>query len=232
MKLSKATLEVLKNFAEINTCFIFNRDKLGYMATASESKATLGFYDLPEGEKEIPEFVVYDLTNLNAILSEFIDDPDMDIDFQDKRMIIKTKTTKLTYYYSSKELIESQFQSPSKTTQKLETSATFKLSPENLARILNMADLLACDHIIFTVKNNMVIASVKDVNNPSSNGADFLIGQNGLANGMEDTFIIHKKDLHLMTKKTYDVFIYGKRAISFVDEAEKRLTYFVAQVSK
>jgi hypothetical protein len=202
------------------------------MATASESKATLGFYDLTEGEREIPEFIVYDLNNLNAILSEFIDDPDLDIDFQEKRMVIKTKTTKLTYYYSSKELIEEQFQSPSKTTQKLETSASFKLTSDNLARIANMADLLACDHIIFTVKNNMVLASVKDINNPSSNGADFLIGPNELANGLEDAFIVHKKDLHLMTKKTYDVFIYGKRAISFVDSAEKRLTYFVAQVSK
>ena len=100
MKLSNRTIELLKNFATINTSMLFlEGQELRTMAIAKNGFAKAKI------EETIPRrFAIYSLPEFLGILS-LMKDPD--IELEDGHMLIKSGKQKVKYFYAAENLIVS-----------------------------------------------------------------------------------------------------------------------------
>ena len=94
MKLSSRTIELLKNFATINTSMLFlEGQELRTMAIAKNGFAKAKI------EEVIPRrFAIYSLPEFLGILS-LMKDPD--IELEDGHMLIKSGKQKVKYFYAA-----------------------------------------------------------------------------------------------------------------------------------
>lgn len=100
MKLSKVTLDILKNFATINQGLLFKPGKS--LRTMNVMKNTFAVAQIPD---EIPnEFAIYDL---NEFLAAYSLTDGCDIVFKDTMMSLVTSGEEMEYHYSSPSVVVS-----------------------------------------------------------------------------------------------------------------------------
>lgn len=98
MKLSKETVDVLKNFASINSGIEFKTGNK--IATISSSKTVLAKATLKDDFPQ--DFCVYDL---NQFLSVYFLNKDPEIDFDESNVIFKNGRSRTTYRKTAKHMI-------------------------------------------------------------------------------------------------------------------------------
>jgi hypothetical protein len=127
MKLSKDTLDVLKNFASINSGMEFKKGNT--IRTMSSGKTVLAKASLKD---EFPQdFCVYDLNQFLSVHSMF---DNTEIDFDDKNVIFKFGPKKSTTYRKTvKEMIVT---APDKELSLPSVDIAFSLTKEELADLL------------------------------------------------------------------------------------------------
>jgi len=134
MKVSDQTLEVLKNFSEINTNILVKPGS--ELSTISTMKNILAKATITESFDK--QFAIYDLSELLGIVSA-IDKPDIDIT-NEKFMTVGTSgsKSKAKYYYSD----ESVVVSPQKDVVMPDAEDTFELKNDILAKLMKMAAIM------------------------------------------------------------------------------------------
>jgi len=160
MKISKETLEVLKNFSAINpNLVICEGSKLSTIADANNIMAAVNV------SETFPKKVgIYDLNEFLSALS-LIEDPDFE--FGDNDVSIKSNNATLTYRYADTSILTS----PEKEVNMPPTDVEVNLTADDIAQIRRAGSALNHPVVSITTEHgdDAVYLQVKDPNNSSAN---------------------------------------------------------------
>lgn len=177
MKISKETLDVLKNFSAINPNLVIEQGNK--LSTIAEAKNIMASCEVAETfDKDIG---IYDLNEFLSALS-LIEDPEFV--FGDQSVSIKSDLTSLTYRYADRSILTS----PEKGVNMPEADVNVQLSAEVINHIRRAG--AALNHPIVSITTNAndtkLYLQVKDPSNSSSNIFQHEIGSDYDANAAFD----------------------------------------------
>ena len=174
MLLKEMTVNVLQNYVDISPKIIFNKNNEGFLTLSNEEKSVITFFELSEDEKKIPECGIYDLKSLLGILQELRSNEGFDIVFGDNFLTIKTKNSQVKYHYSPIDLLP---EPPPRKSIDIEPQFSFILKSEHLIKLQKMAGLMNIENIQIEVIKKNVRATLKNINNDTSNSFKLILGQ-------------------------------------------------------
>ena len=215
MKLSDQTLEVLKNFSDINTNILVKPGS--ELSTISTMKNILAKATITESFDK--QFAVYDLSELLGIVSA-IEKPDVDISNEKFMTIGSTGSkSKAKYFYSD----ESVVTSPQKDVVMPDADVNFQLKDEILSKLLKMAAIMKLPDLSLVGKKGQdVILKVHDKKN-SANSYEEFVGTEATA---DFTFNFKIENLKIIPGD-YDVAVSSK-SISHFKNKVKPIEYWIA----
>ena len=215
MKLSDQTLEVLKNFSDINTNILVKPGS--ELSTISTMKNILAKATITESFDK--QFAVYDLSELLGIVSA-IEKPDVDISNEKFMTIGSTGSkSKAKYYYSD----ESVVTSPQKDVVMPDADVNFQLKDEILSKLLKMAAIMKLpDLSLVGIKGQDVILKVHDKKNSANSYEEFV----GTEASADFTFNFKIENLKIIPGD-YDVAVSSK-SISHFKNKVKPIEYWIA----
>lgn len=165
MKICNETLQLLKNFASINTNILFRPGTT--VSTISNAK---NIFAKTEIKEVIPnEFAIYDLNSLLAMLTLM---ENQDVEFTDKSLVVSSDKGKFEYFYSNPEIVTGA------PTNEIEHVSVykFKLIAEDVQTIMKAAAITGAPTISIACKQQAVTISVGDRKNDTSNNFKKQIG--------------------------------------------------------
>jgi len=216
MKLSTDTVNVLKNFASINSGIEFKKGKV--LSTMSSNKTVLAKATLQDQIED--DFCIYDL---NQFLSVYSINDGTELEFDEQNVIFKSGKSKLKYRKAAKNLIVA---APDKTLSLPSKDAEFALSEEDYKSIMKSAAILESEHIVFESDGGKIYATTCTIGtdgNPTSHSNSIEVGD-GNGNPFKAVFL---RDNFKMISGHYDVEISSKGLASF-GNTKVDLDYWIA----
>ena len=216
MKLSADTVNVLKNFASINSGIEFKKGKT--LSTMSSNKTVLAKATLQDQIED--DFCIYDL---NQFLSVYSINDGTELEFDEQNVIFKSGKSKLKYRKAAKNLIVS---APDKTLSLPSKDAEFSLSEEDYKSIMKAAAILESEHLVFESDGGKIYATTCTIGtdgNPTSHSNSIEVGD-----GSQDSFkAVFLRDNFKMIPGHYDIEISSKGLASF-NNTKVDLAYWIA----
>jgi len=166
MKLSKTTLELLKNYSTINTNLLVKAGSS--LSTVSASKSILARGTIEEAFPQ--EFAIYDL---NQFLSLVTMNEDTEIEFGNESLICKSDAGRFKFYYAEPSIIVA---APDKEIE-IDTFYQFAITKEQINTIYRAASVISAPVLSVVASGGSVVMSVGDPNTPKSNSFTTDIGQ-------------------------------------------------------
>ena len=166
MQISNETIQVLKNFATINSNLMIRKGKR--LATISTAKNIFAKADVAE---EFPvELAIYDLNSLLQLLT-FADD--QEIEFGEKSLTVTNEVGRFEYFYCEPSLMIAA------PTKNIEVDEVFKfsLSSKDVQTIIKTVGVLAAPTISIIGKDGKVTMKIGDRKNDSANSFNKVIGE-------------------------------------------------------
>jgi len=160
MKISKETLDVLKNFSVVNPNLVIKEGNK--LSTIAEAKNIMAAANVPETFPK--EVGIYDLNEFLSALS-LINDPDFI--FGEDSVIIESPSASLTYRYADTSILTA----PQKEVTMPEAEINVELSADDIAHIRRAGGALGHPVVSIVSKagDDKVFLQVKDPNNSSAN---------------------------------------------------------------
>ena len=219
MKLSKHTINMLKNFSDINMSIEVKAGNT--LRTVSVQKNILGEAEV---EDTFPQdFAVYEVNRFLGAISLF-DDPEFT--FTDGVVKIGTDKYSLDYVYCDPSMIVTP---PEKNITVPEPEVKFLLSQEQLSQVMKASNVLGTPEISVDCAghpNDELFIRTLDVNNDSSDTFQINLGNAGLSKFR----FIFKTENFKMVPGNYDVEISSK-GISHWQLQGAKLQYWIATES-
>jgi len=215
MELSEKTLTVLRNYATINPNVVINEGD--EIKTISEAKNVLSSAKL---DVQFPKtFGIYDLSEFLSVLS-LVNSPRLT--FEDNYVLVGDSSgrTRIKYFYSDIDILTV----PSKDIVMPECEVSFSFDKETLSRVKRAASVLGHNEMSLTVVDNVLVLSVIDQNDKTSNV--FSIDVDGTYNDPNFSFVFNISNLK-MVEDDYRVDISSKLISHFVND-ESGIQYWVA----
>ena len=211
MQISNETIQILKNFAAINSNIMIRKGKT--LSTISTAK---NIFAKAEVVEDFPtEVAVYDLNSLLALLTLM---ENQSVEFGDKSLNISKDNGKFEYFYSSPTVIVA---APDKSIE-IDKHYQFKLSSEDVNMIMKAAAITSSPTITISSKGADVSLTIGDKKNDTANTYKKVIGKSE-----------HSFDCHMAVENfkivpdAYTVTISKKKAFHF-QHATKAIEYFIA----
>lgn len=215
-KLSKETLNVLKNFSNINSnLYVKPGNKIQTISPAKNVVA----------ECEIEEtfdvaFGIWDLNKFLGVISLF---DDTEFNFTEKYVTISSETgSKVKYFYADPKLLSY----PTKNVKKIESVLSFDLSGEDLQELRRAGSVLQLSDLCFVSEGDKIHAVVKELKDPTCNTYSIEVGDN---NGSEFSFNFKLENLKILDGN-YTVNL-SKNVISQFTHTSIPLNYWIAMES-
>ena len=161
MKISNDTIEVLKNFAGINTNILVREGNT--LSTISTGKNIFAKAVLKETFPK--EFAIYDL---NSLLSLLTLTEDADISFEDESLKVSKGNSVFEYFYADPNIIVT---APDKSIE-----VQFDLTKDDIDMIMKAAAITAAPMLSIVGQGGEVIVTVGDPSTPKSNSFRQVIG--------------------------------------------------------
>ena len=215
MKLNQNTLEVLKNFAGINTNILIKTGN--ELSTISTMRNIFAKAEITE--EFTNEFGIYDLNEFLSVVTS-LDKPELKL--EDKFMTIASEgsKSKAKYFYSDPSVIVS----PTKEVTMPEADVTFTLSESNLKELLKMAAILHTPDLALVGTNGGNISlTVCDKKNSTCNTFSLDIAEGATA----DFKFYFKVENMKMLSGDYDVQVSSK-SISHFQHKKLPIQYWIA----
>ena len=213
MKLSKSTLDILKNFKEINQSILFKKGNS--LKTISVMKNILAEATI---EEELPkDFGIYDLSQfLNGL--DLHQSPDLDFT-NDNHVVIKEGRMRSKYFFAEPQCIVTP---PEKQMELPSEDAVFDLSTDQLDKLLKAASIYQLPDLAVIGENGVVKLVVRDKKNDTSNDYAVVVGET------EGNFVFNFKVENIkLIPGSYDVVVSQKLLSKFTCR-EHDLTYYIA----
>jgi hypothetical protein len=218
MKLSNETLNVLKNFASINSGIEFKTGNK--LSTISSTKTVLAKATLKD---EFPQdFCIYDL---NQFLSVHSLGKDTELEFDSNNVIFKSGRSKTKYRMTAKNMIVSP---PDKELKLPTVDGSFKLSEEDLVQALKNAAVLQAPNIAFESDGSTISVTLFNAKDDSAHTNTIQIGDASDDKVFKAVFLTEN---FKMIHGTYNIDVSSAGLAHFVNEAGD-LEYFIAIEAK
>lgn len=211
MQFSNETIQILKNFASINSNILIRKGKV--LSTISTAKNIFAKASVAEDfPVEVP---IYDLNSLLALLTLM---DQQNVEFGEKSLTISKDGGKFEYFYSNANVIVA---APDKNIE-LDNHYQFKLTAEDVNMIMKAAAITAAPTISVSCSNQQVVLTVGDKKNDTANSYNKQIGP-----GIEDFECHMAVENFKLIPDAYSVTISKKKFFHFKHET-KSIEYFVA----
>jgi len=226
MKLCNETLEILKNYSEINMNLVIKSGKT--IKCVSPSSDIMSVYN---GEDVFDKSVsIYDMKRFLGVLSVF-EEPDLVL--SDKSVTIKGENRQVTYIYSEESLLSTVNTSVLSRIEALEyDNAEFILSDHNLSEINKVAKTLNLHDLSVIGDGEKVQIKLLDAKNPTSDNFNIDLNEE-----CADIFSLNfKLERFKLWKGDYDVGVgiaisaktQKKTYIARFKHSKVDITYYIA----
>lgn len=165
MKISKNTIEVLKNFATINQNILVKEGNVLMTRTVAKNMFAAATVDTTFPQ----EFGIYNLATFLGAISLF---SEPEIEFGETGMTIKQGKNKVRYNYAAPETLAY----PEKMINEPPVDAEFNLTDENLKSLLKAGAVLSSTDLQITGSDGKITCTVMDPKNPSANTFSVEVG--------------------------------------------------------
>jgi hypothetical protein len=213
MKLSETTVNILKNFSNINPSILFKPGN--NISTVSPTKTMMATVSVDEtfevqaGIYELPKFI--------GVLSLF-DEPDLS--FSSTKVYIKSGHRSLSYTCASPEMIIA----PSKDIVMPPSAFEFTLPETELTKLNRASSVLQLPDIVIETDDDNIIMAATNLKNPTSDSYKVEVSVNSVADYVKGA-VIKAEYLSKLMPRDYVVTITDKNICKF--ETDK-LTYYIA----
>lgn len=220
MKLSDNTLEILKNYASINTALMFRKGNL--LRTVSKEKTILAEATIDES---IPaDFGIFELNQLLSILSLHKEAPEITLD--GNNVIIKGYGDRSRIAYRCCDA--SNIKVPPDSNIKVPSEdASFLLNEADLAWVTKSASVLGCPNIAVIGKDGFLSLQLLDGQNDSAHTDTLKVE---IHTG-PDCFFMFKTENWKMLPGNYKVTVSSK-GVSHFEHTARKLQYWIALEQK
>jgi hypothetical protein len=211
MKISPATVSILRNFASINQNILIRAGNTLTTRTVAKNLFATATVDT-----EFPqEFGIYNTATFLGVLSLF---SDPDIELGDKSMVISQGKNRVNYMFAAPDVLDY----PDKEIKMPATDASFELTEENLKSLLKAGAVLSSTDLSIKGDGETIVCTVLDPKNSSANTFSVDVG----TTGREFEVFIKLENLK-MPQGSYSVSLSAKKIAQF---ASKTIEYslFVA----
>jgi len=214
MKLSKSTIDILKNFKEINQSILFKQGSK--LRTISVMKNILAEATIPE---EFPkDFGIYDLNVFLNILSTLHSDPDLDFE-QAEYLLIREGKKRNRFFYADPNVIVTP---PDKSIELPSEDVSFELTTQQLGDLLKASSIYQVPDLSVVGENGVVKLVVRDKKNDTSNAYEDIVGET------DSTFVLNFKVENIkILPGSYNVVISNK-LLSRFESKNLDLKYYIA----
>lgn len=169
MKLSDTLTSVLKNFSGINSTLSVKPGNV--IRTMSPTKSVMASFTTDvEFEKE---FAIYDLSKFLGVLALF-DKPELEFDESGKFVKIGDNNVFVNYVFASPSVVSSP---PNKDIALPSVDLAFKLTSENLNKVLKASTALQVSDISVKAYDGKVYLIAHDKSNSSSDSYQIEVGE-------------------------------------------------------
>jgi len=216
MKLSKHTLNMLKNFSDINMSIEIKKGSV--LRTVSVQKNILAQAEL---EDEFPkDFAIYELNRFLGAVSLF-DDPEFE--FNAKSTNIGTTKHSVDYVYCDPSMIVTP---PENNINFPDPEVKFTLTQDSLSQVMRASNVLGTPEIAIEGDAGIINIKALDVNNDSTDTFKVVLDEK-----TDDKFrFVFKTENMKMIPGNYDVEISSKGISHFSLQGQK-LEYWIATES-
>ena len=213
MKLSKHTLNMLKNFSDINMSIEIKKGNI--LRTVSVQKNILAQAEL---EEEFPQdFAIYELNRFLGAVSLF-DDPELT--FNGKSTNIGTGRNSVDYVYCDPSMIVTP---PENNITFPDPEVKFTLTQDALSQVLKASNVLGTPEISVESDSGNINIKALDVNNDSTDTFTVALDEKS-----DSKFrFVFKTENMKMLPGNYDVEISSKGISHFTLQGQK-LEYWIA----
>ena len=215
MKISNKTLDILKNFSEINQSILIKEGK--NLKTVSALKNILAHAEV---EEDFPQdFAIYQLNEFIGVLSTM---SNPELSFNDKYVLLKQENGANTKYFFAD---PSVVVSPEKDVKMPSEDIKFSLSEKQYNDLMKMSSILQLNDVMIKgcTKSNKMHLAVTNKKNDTSNDYSVQVGDD-----VKEPFKMYFKTENLkMVAGDYDVFISSQGISHFKNKAEN-LEYWIA----
>lgn len=204
MKISNETLNILKNYASINSNIVVLPGNT--IKTISPSKSI--FSEATISENFPIDFGIWDLNRFLSTISLF-NDPDLD--FTQNYVRISSGNSKIDYYYSEKSLlttINKKITMPTPTV-------SFKLSEKDFKEMSKVSAVLQAPDFAVVGEGNRMYVKIFNVKDDTANKYEFDLGANDLG---KDFFALFKFENIKIISGNYTVSISNKNLAEFSND--------------
>ncbi len=215
MKLSETTLNLLKNFKEINQSILFKQGNR--LRTISVMKNILAEATIQE---DLPkDFGIYDLSQfINGIELHKPSIPEFDFS-NDNHVVIKEGKMRSKYFFADPNVIITP---PDKAIDLPSEDVTFDLSTQQLDKLLKAAGIYQLPDLSVVGENGAVKLLVRDKKNDTSNSFAIAVGET------DSTFNFNFKVENIkILPGTYHVVV-SQKLLSRFTSKNYDLTYYIA----
>ena len=215
MKISNRTLDILKNFSEINQSILIKAGKK--LKTVSALKNILAHADV---EEDFPQdFAIYQLNEFIGVLSTM---SNPDLTFHDKYVMLSQENGACTkYFYAEPSVVIS----PEKDIVMPSEEINFTLLEKQYNDLLKMSSILQLNDILVKgcSKSNGLYLAVTNKKNDTSNDYSVKVGED-----VTEPYKMYFKTENLkMVAGDYNVHISSK-GISHFENMVTKLDYWIA----
>ena len=215
MNISKQTLDILKNFSEINSGILINPGSK--LETISTMKNILASADITETFES--EFAIYDLPEfLNLASGEVF--LGAEYSFNEQSVLVTKGGAKSRYFYADPSTVVT----PQKAINFPDPEVTFKWTQTNIETVKSMSGVLGKFDLAITSADTDIILSVQDKKDVGSNTFDLIVGDN--VDSQEFTFYFKIENLKLI-KGDYTVKV-ASAGISHFTHETLPVEYWIA----
>lgn len=215
MKISTKTLDVLKNFSEINQSIMINQGNK--IKTVSALKNILAHAEV---EEDFPQdFAIYQLNEFIGVLTT-MNNPQLS--FNDKYVKLSQENGACTkYFYADPSVVVV----PEKDINMPETDINFSLSKQQYEDVMKMSSILQLNDVMIKgcTKTNKMFLAVTNKKNDTSNDYSVQVGE-----GVVEPFKMFFKTENLkIIPEEYNVKVSSK-GISHFKNTKTKLEYWIA----
>ena len=215
MKISTKTLDVLKNFSEINQSILIKKGKT--IKTVSIQKNILAHAEVEESFPQ--DFAIYQLNEFIGVLTTM---SNPDLTFHDKYVMLSQENGACTkYFYAEPSIVIA----PEKDINMPSADINFTLLEKQYNDLKKMSDILQLFDICLKgcSKSNKIFLIVTNKKNDTSNDYSVQVGE-----GVSEPFKMYFKTENLkMVAGDYNVHISSK-GISHFENMAIKLDYWIA----
>lgn len=217
MKLSSETIDVLKNFSNINQNILIKEGDT--VRTMSTMKNILASAKVKEEFGQ--EFGIYDLTEFLGVMS-LVGDPELEFDNDSFLTINGNGSANIKYFFSDPSILIS----PPDTFNAPETDVLLTVSQDTLSNVLKASAVMQLPDVVInkTQGDEPATISVTDLKNVTSNSFSEKIDDRA-----REAFNFNFKAENLkMIPGTYEVNVSSQALVSHWNNTAKDVDYWIA----